>query len=155
MPSDTLSQVSDESLARKHEVTDRSVRNVLAIGGAAAALVLVGMLFAGGAIYWFARHRPMQQMQPLGIILAPNLAPLERFPKPNLDIDDDHAARMQSYAAQEARLNSYGWVNRSNGTVHIPIERAMALIAKRAATATAPSLTPESPLQLRQNISEP
>ena len=28
------------------------------------------------------------------------------------------------------RLSSYGWVDRSRGVVHIPIERAMAMVAK-------------------------
>jgi hypothetical protein len=34
------------------------------------------------------------------------------------------------HATQEAELNSYGWINRQKGVVHIPIERAMELIAK-------------------------
>ena len=34
-------------------------------------------------------------------------------------------------ATQESQLNSYGWVDREQGTVHIPIERAMELIAQR------------------------
>lgn len=33
----------------------------------------------------------------------------------------------------EARLHSYGWVDRSNRIVHIPIERAMELVARRNA----------------------
>jgi hypothetical protein len=34
------------------------------------------------------------------------------------------------HATQEAELNSYGWVDRQKGVVHIPVERAMELIAK-------------------------
>ncbi|PYX92592.1 MAG: hypothetical protein DMG71_17645, partial [Acidobacteria bacterium] len=32
---------------------------------------------------------------------------------------------------QEEQLNSYGWVDEKSGFVHIPIERAMQLIAQR------------------------
>jgi hypothetical protein len=32
-------------------------------------------------------------------------------------------------AAQEQQLNSYGWMDKSTGTVRIPIERAIDLIA--------------------------
>ena len=33
--------------------------------------------------------------------------------------------------AEVARLSSYGWMDRSSGAVHVPIERAMDLIAVR------------------------
>ena len=34
------------------------------------------------------------------------------------------------------RLGSYGWVDKENGVVHIPIDRAIELIAKEAETRT-------------------
>jgi len=34
-------------------------------------------------------------------------------------------------AAEDAQLNSYGWVDKKAGVIRIPIERAMDLIAKR------------------------
>jgi hypothetical protein len=34
-------------------------------------------------------------------------------------------------AVEQARLDSYGWMDRSSGAVHIPIDRAIALIAER------------------------
>ena len=34
-------------------------------------------------------------------------------------------------AQEEARLNSYGWIDEENGIVHIPIERAMDILAKQ------------------------
>ena len=38
---------------------------------------------------------------------------------------------MQLKAEQRAVLNSYGWVDKANGVVHIPIERAMSLTLQR------------------------
>jgi len=41
----------------------------------------------------------------------------------------DDLTRMR--AAEEEKLNSYGWVDRRNGIVRIPIERAIELTAER------------------------
>ena len=155
MPGEVPLPVAPESLERKHEVSERSVRNVLIVGGAAAFLVVISLAACGLAIHLLARSHPMQQMQPLGIIIAPNLKPFERFPKPNLEIDDDHAERIALYQAQTERLNSYGWVDRSNGVVHIPIDRAMDLIIERGLPARTNGIsgTEGSPLKLIQEIS--
>lgn len=38
----------------------------------------------------------------------------------------------QTKAAQSARLSAYGWVDRANGVVALPIERAMAIYVEEA-----------------------
>ncbi len=148
--------VSPESLDRRHEVSEKRVRNVLIIGGGAAFLLVLSLLVCGAMIRDFAQKRPMQNIKPLGLISAPNLKPLERFPKPNLQIDDDHAERMALYAGQNAELNSYGWIDRSNGIVRIPIDRAMVLILQRGlpTRTNSSSQADGSELQLIQNISK-
>ena len=51
-------------------------------------------------------------------------------PKPELQIDA--ASDLARYrAAEEARLQSYGWVDRDKGIVHIPIDQAMRDVAQR------------------------
>lgn len=152
MPNEVEQLVSPASLARKHEVTDDRVRNVLIIAAASAFLVLIGIVVSGAVMYAFAQNHPVQNMRPLGLILAPNLGPLNRFPKPNLDTDDDHAGRTDLYAAQAAQLNSYGWVDRTNGVAHIPIDRAMDLISQRGLPTETNAAEKESPLQLIQKI---
>ena len=148
---------SRESLDRKHEVSEKSVRNVLLVGGGAAFLLVVSLIVCGLTIHFLAQCHPMQQVKPLGIITAPNLQPLGRFPKPNLQIDDDRAERIALYAAQNAKLNSYGWVNRSNGIVHIPIDRAVDLILQRGLSARTDgySQTKAKPLQFIQTNENP
>ncbi len=147
--------VSPESLERKHEVSEKRVRNVVIVAAAAWFLLLLGLASCALAIHLLSQSRPMQWMVPLGLVSAPNLKPLERFPKPNLAIDDDHAERMALYAAQNAELNGYGWVDRSNGIVRIPIDRAIALILQRGLPERTNSVSPTdgSELQLIQNIS--
>jgi len=151
-----LISISPESLARRHEVSEKRVRNVLLVGGAAMLLLVFSLAACALTIHLLARSRPMQWMPPLGLVSAPNLKPLDRFPAPDLAIDDDHAQRVALYAAQNQKLNSYGWEDQSNGIVHIPIERAMDLVVKRGlpTRTNGVSGTDGSPLQLIQKIHE-
>lgn len=146
--------VSWKSLERKHEVSEKSVRNVLIVGGASAFLLVFGLITCALTIHLLAQRRAMQWMPPLGIITAPNLKPLERFPEPNLQVDDDHAERIALYAAENRKLNSYGWEDRRNGIVHIPIGRAIDFILHRGLPnqTNSVSQTSGSPLQLIQDI---
>jgi hypothetical protein len=53
-----------------------------------------------------------------------------RFPEPRLEVNE--RTEIGDFRQQEAdRLNSYGWVDQKAGVVHIPIDRAMQLIAKQ------------------------
>lgn len=51
-------------------------------------------------------------------------------PAPRLQVNPDRDIEMLR-AAERARLESYGWVDRPGGIAHIPIERAMALFSSR------------------------
>jgi hypothetical protein len=151
MPSEAHKLLSSESLKRGHEVSEKRIRNVLIVAGGAIFALIAGLLICGFAMHLLAAARPMQSMTPLGIISAPNLKPLERFPAPNLQIDDDHAERVALYATQTATLSSYGWISRDRGIVHIPINRAMELIVQRGLLAQTNDVSHGiSPLQLMQ-----
>jgi len=51
-------------------------------------------------------------------------------PEPRLEIEPAaHLARLR--AEEDAILESYGWVDKQNGVVRIPIDRAMALMVER------------------------
>jgi hypothetical protein len=51
-------------------------------------------------------------------------------PSPRLQTDpQDDLARFR--AAEETQLETYGWVDREKGIVHIPIEQAMRSVAQR------------------------
>lgn len=54
----------------------------------------------------------------------------KRFPTPRLETDED--TEIYGFMLkQEQALSTYGWVDQSAGTLHIPIDRAMDLIAQR------------------------
>ncbi|HVO80372.1 MAG TPA: hypothetical protein VMT28_06560 [Terriglobales bacterium] len=54
----------------------------------------------------------------------------ERFPQPRLETNERHQLN-DVLLNEEETLNSYGWVDQKTGVVHIPIQRAMELVAQR------------------------
>ena len=53
------------------------------------------------------------------------------FPQPRLDIDDGNQATADLHAREDLLLNNYSVARGQGGTIRIPIERAMELIAQR------------------------
>ncbi|MDE3201199.1 MAG: hypothetical protein KGN79_09805 [Acidobacteriota bacterium] len=68
------------------------------------------------------------------------------FPTPRLQLDDGEQDIVDLHQREDLLLNHYTWVDQGKGTVRIPIERAMELIAQRGlpvapATTQAPLMT--------------
>jgi hypothetical protein len=79
----------------------------------------------------WTRTRPLDPSVGVrGTIIAPGLQPLERFPKPNLELDP-HTDLVALRRREDSELESYGWIDRKSGMVRIPIDRAMDLLAQR------------------------
>ena len=55
----------------------------------------------------------------------------QTFPTPRLQSDDGNLDVAELHEREDLLLNNYSWANRSRGTIRIPIERAMELIAQR------------------------
>jgi len=118
----------------RHPQHEESDVNVWAVGRFAAAMVAVvaiclGLLFglfrffenATGGVKPAAWERTNPNKQPPG-------PRLEETPVEDL---------RQFREAEDAKLNSYGWIDRKNGVVRIPIARAMELLAQRGLPARA------------------
>ncbi len=54
----------------------------------------------------------------------------QAFPTPRLQGDDGNQDTADLHAREDLLLDNYSWVDRSKGTVRIPIDRAMELIAQ-------------------------
>ena len=111
--------------ANGHEPSDVAARPVLI---AALALAAVLLLVAGMQLVllrWFDRRLTEQEAPP-----AP-LAETRTPPEPRL-LPDPRTALLELRAEEDAILHSYGWVNREAGIVHIPIERAIDVLARKA-----------------------
>ena len=103
----------------------------LVVGGVLVYLVVLGL-------YKFmdARQRARQpQLSPLvhstetdTRIVSPT--EITKFPEPRLERNE--RIEINDFRLKEEQtLNSYGWIDEKAGVVHIPIERAMQLIAQR------------------------
>lgn len=55
----------------------------------------------------------------------------QTFPTPRVQSDDGNQDVADLHAREDLLLSNYTWVDESKGTVRIPIERAMELIAQR------------------------
>jgi hypothetical protein len=99
-----------------------------AFGGLALALVLVALVSAAALRLFSARSRGTARVSP---------------PPPEPRLQAHAAADFRRFRAEEeAALNGSAWVDRSRGTVRVPIERAMALLLKRGLPTRAASERP-------------
>jgi hypothetical protein len=107
-----------------HELSDLSPRAIAIFGIALAATVIFCLILAVWIFNYLAGREARQDVAPSP--LAKREAPAE----PLLQVaapKDLEGMR----AAEEKILSSYDWVNRQAGTVRIPIQRAMQLLAER------------------------
>lgn len=69
----------------------------------------------------------------------------QSFPTPRIQIDDGNQDVSDLHAREDLLLNNYSWIDESKGTVRIPIERAMELVAQRGLP-VAPKLPTQAPM---------
>ncbi|HVI78539.1 MAG TPA: hypothetical protein VM715_10325 [Candidatus Acidoferrum sp.] len=70
------------------------------------------------------------------------------FPQPRL-LTKPGASLAELRAAEDADLNSYGWVDRNAGIARIPIDRAMQLLLARGLSEVGAGQTPLTLMQAR------
>ncbi len=87
---------------------------------ALAFLVMVSLLAIVGLVCWWIFPRaPHTELLPY---------PVPSYPEPRLQ-DAPHEDMVRFYRQELDRLNSSGWVDRSKGLVHMPIDQAMREVA--------------------------
>lgn len=94
---------------------------------AAVLAVILGAVFL--VSYWMYRqYRSDQAKEPAAA--SSLVSRVEIFPEPRLQV---HAPQdlKELRAAEEATLNSFGWVDQNAGIARIPIDQAMKLLAER------------------------
>ncbi|MEA3212566.1 MAG: hypothetical protein QOE70_5623 [Chthoniobacter sp.] len=105
-----------------HERRDISARAVMWFAISLVAALIV--IFVGTRIFEGVLART--DHADATAMAAPRVEP----PPPRLQTDP--VADLATFrAAEEARLHTYGWIDRNAGLIHVPIERAMDLIAER------------------------
>src|SRR5208283_3827939 len=72
----------------------------------------------------------------------------QTFPTPRVQFDDGNQDVADLHAREDLLLSNYTWVDQSKGTVRIPIDRAMELIAQRGLPVAQPAQTQTPQTQL-------
>lgn len=115
---------SEESIRAGHEVRDVNIRVLLWLGAAVAGMivaVLLVLVWLVGGLEAMAKSAD-PELSPL----AEN-APLAAAPR----LQDTPVRDYQEFRRQQEKaLATYGWIDRKEGTVRLPIERAKELILK-------------------------
>ena len=100
-----------------------------------ACAIFLRYAYPGGAVPATKRaYAPIAAEQPLEPLLAPPVAQVlpTAPPEPRLQIAPSVDLKSMR-AADDARLHGDGWLDRSAGVLHIPIERAMELTSEATA----------------------
>ena len=106
----------------------------------AVGLALLLVVVWWGMLQMFDYFRKVQEKD-LGAAVTPyeQERPLPPLPRLQVEPVQDLA---QIRAQQADTLNAYGWVDRRNGVVHIPISRAIDLLLERSALPVRPNPPP-------------
>jgi hypothetical protein len=113
----------DQNKPRAHELSDWNLKWVL--WGAITLVLSVAIMLS--ASWWvFRKFQNIAANRQMGTAVGPPIEP----PAPRLEVsqDADWIAMLQK---EQAILQSYGWVDRSQGLSRIPSEREMQIIAQR------------------------
>jgi hypothetical protein len=87
---------------------------------------LIALLAAGVALFLLLTPLALSLIYPDAHRLAGVPPDLPQPPQPRLQIDPK-ADEQRLRAAEQERLNGFGWIDRDRGIVRIPIDRAMEL----------------------------
>ena len=139
----------DPSVREGFEVTDANVGGIAGFIIALFISVVVFFFFCfgmgkvinngldradGPVNKWNAPNQiaPRKAIQSSPQLQQEQLAKLtQQFPTPRLETDDGNQDLADLHDREELLLNHYSWVDRSKGTVRVPIERAMQIIAQK------------------------
>lgn len=136
--------ISAESRQAGHETSDVSIKGLFIFGGSLFALLL-GILIAVAVFYkgfdFLSEHldkgRAHTETGAASLVQA-----TPDYQGPLLQVKPEEDLRwMRDHNAID--LNSYGWVDRPNGVVRMPVERAIDLLAERGLPPVSPGKTLE------------
>jgi hypothetical protein len=122
---------SESSAVPGHELRDLNPNNIALFGAALAAIIITVLLAAYALFHYFylSESRARPRPSPLSFGAEPT-------PEPRLSVDP--GAELSALRTEEDQtLKNYGWIDRENGIVRIPIDRAIAVLAQKGLPARA------------------
>jgi|SRR5918996_219002 hypothetical protein len=135
---------SAENERHGHERKDVDVFSIFSIALLLFLSCVIIFIVVAGIMHYFRGHEPAKTAGQANIPITRTT----EFPKPRLEVRAS-ADLTKLRAAEEADLNSYGWVDQRQGTVRVPIDRAMQLILERGLPDVGVGQSPLSLMQAR------
>jgi hypothetical protein len=108
-----------------HEFRDASPLGIAMVGLGVVVMLVLTYLVVWGLFSFFAARQAAADVPPPPLATTP-----QPPPEPRLQVNPPQERR-EIVAPQRELLNSYGWVDSGTDTVHIPIDRAMELLAEQ------------------------
>ena len=133
---------------RGHEEKDADVPGLFLIAVTLFASSAVIMLCTWWLMRFLALKETAREKPPP---LAPTMG---AFPPPRLQVRAPEELQ-KLRASEDARLNSYGWVDRSRGIARVPVDRAMQLLVEHGLEDIGGNQTPLLLMQARPQQNEP
>src|ERR1019366_3985774 len=139
-------------VAKGYEASDVKVSGIVVFIVSLSILVVVAAVLSYGIGYAIFAHLAKEDAQDYGprsrwaktvdvrtlgdLASNPQLQnkiaqTTEQFPQPRLQTDDGNQEIADLHAKEDLLLENYSWVDKSQGKIRIPIERAMELVAKQ------------------------
>lgn len=120
-----------DSREHKHETSDVNIRLITLSGAGLAIFLLLSLLAVAATFFVLGKIAPKPDE---GDVRIERKGPA---PQPRLQVTP--AKDLQTIMARENKiLASYGWIDRKNGVIRIPIAQAMQKIAQRSRTPKEP-----------------
>jgi hypothetical protein len=115
-----------ENTGPRHETHDPVPRYVVYFIIAVGLSVVAGLLVSWGTLVYFKAHQTYPA--PVSALSGRRVLPPAGVPR----LQAHPVADLQKYLSRERKvLNTYGWVDRKNGIVRIPIQRAMTILLQQ------------------------
>jgi len=136
---------SPEKPGPRHEESDVNVFAIGRFAFALAAVIAVCMFLLFGFFNFLINRNGGERPKASDFSRNGQLPPQPR-------LEERPALELKAFRdAEDHELNSYGWVDQKNGVVHIPIDRAIDLLAQRGL----PSRQQKGPQTAASDVSVP
>lgn len=127
------SEATQKAIEAGHEERDLSPKSIVVFALSLAGTIAL-VIWVCYALFTHFSTVQMKTQTPA----SPLVIPPKQVPGPQLVVRSGEEYQ-RLLAAEEALLKSYGWVDRDKGLVHIPIERAIDILAQKGLPARAQS----------------
>ncbi len=130
---------ADERDAIAHEPNTVSVSGIATFLVLLAAAIVVAALAARWMFHYFDARKASEAPPVSPLATGPRLPPEPRLQGAPGSVSSPTEDIRRFIEKEQQALNSYGWIDRQNGVIRIPIEQAKSLLLQRGLPVASPS----------------